>query len=270
MKKEKGLENGVEAETWYPRLTAFHSINAKALMPTDFPRSLRFVGGKLAEIGEKGSPEPLAKFPEDFLQQASKMVKQKLYLRIDVPHRYHPQVDAAVEVSPEGVLLPSTTSTITDNLWWNQLPNASVTPDKVLQSGGALEIRNRAVRSKFAVLFVGIKTMEDFKAAFDRTFSATPLQDAHPEWPAEVRKAVAGRYAIEGMTAEQTHCVTGVPISVEKREENGAKVEVWRLREKARVLRGPQGKGGATNLESLRFVDGKLVLAVPPSGKPSG
>lgn len=260
VKKEKTRENGVEVETWNPRQTAVHSIEAKALMPTDFPKSLKFVDGRLSEIGEKGKPEPLAKFSEDFLLQARKMVQNKLYLRIDMPYRFHPQMDALVEVSPEGFSLPGTTLTDTDNIYWGLYPNAKVTPDKVIQSGGALDIR-KGGRSGFAVLFVGIKTIEDFKAAFDRTFSPVPLQDEHPDWPAAVRKAIAERHVVKGMTPEQAYCVTGAPTSLEKREDNGAKVEVWNLREKVK-----EADGSSRPLGSLTFVGGQLVTtAVPPA-----
>lgn len=262
--KEKSREAGSEVETWYPRLTAFHSVEAKALVPTDFPKSVKFVNGSLSEVGEKGKPEPLSKFSDDFLQQAKKMVLGKKYLRIDMPYRYHPQMDAMVEVSPEGFQLPGTTVTDTDNMYWGLRPNAGVNPDKVTQSGGAVEVR-KGGRSGFAVLFVGIKTIDDFKAAFARTFSPVPLQDEHTDWPAAVRKAIADRAVIKGMTPEQTYCVTGTPISLEKREENGAKVEVWSLREEVKV-----GDRSSRPLKSLTFIGGELVTTPPPSGKGRG
>lgn len=59
--------------------------------------------------------------------------------------------------------------------------------------------------------FGGIKTLADFKAAFDRAFSRVPLQDEFPEWPAEVRQAIAEHRLSDGMTKRQAYCVVGNP-----------------------------------------------------------
>ena len=271
VREEKSEQGGPKVETWYPRQAVHNSVDPKALIPSDFPASIKFVDGKLTEIGDKAKLEPLPKFPEDFLQQAKKMLQAKLYLRIDVPYVYEVQGNPLVEVSPEGAYIPSAAPAYTNwYTYWSMRVNDQVTPDTVRQSGGALEIRKGGGRSKFMLLFVGIKSMDDFKAAFNRTFSAVPLQDEHPEWPAEVRQAIAARSVLPGMTPEQAYCVAGQPNSVEKRDENGAKVEIWIPRERVKVGRDPKGKtpaGFPSALETITFVDGKLAASAPPPAR---
>jgi hypothetical protein len=115
--------------------------------------------------------------------------------------------------------------------------------------------------------FVHLKTLEDFKKAFDRTFSRVPLQDAHPEWPAEVRKAVAERRVIEGMTREQAAAVVGTPVSVETSNAQGVEVEVWH----PRSTKGEHNAVSTGFPASLRFQGSKLVMNEPaPPGAPAG
>jgi hypothetical protein len=268
MREVKSEQAGSKVETWYPRQAIYYSVDPAAMIPSDFPASLKFVDGKLTEIGDKAKLDPLPKFPEDFLQQARMMLQTKLYLRIDVCYSYGVRRSPVIEVSPDGVDSPSTAREYANWLtYWSMRVNDPVAPDQVRQSGGVLEVR-KSGRSNFMVLFVGIKSMDDFKAAFNRTFSTVPLQDEHPEWSAEVRKAIGERLVLPGMTPEQVYCVTGKPASVEKREANGAKVEIWRPREKARVGRDSRGKtpaGFASTLETMTFVNGELAAAAPGS-----
>ena len=104
--------------------------------------------------------------------------------------------------------------------------------------------------------FVGVKTMGDFKAALDRTFRAVPLQTEHPEWPAAVRGAIGMRCVVAGLTTEQAYNVTGTPARIERREQDGAKVEEWYPRESVNVC----PKTRLPPALPLRFVDGTLVL----------
>jgi hypothetical protein len=55
------------------------------------------------------------------------------------------------------------------------------------------------------------------------------------------------------MTPEQVYCVSGKPL----RTENDARVDVWHLRGKVRLLRAPA-------VESLKFVDGRMITAGEP------
>lgn len=246
--------SGPNVETWYPRQAISHSTDKTAMIPSGFPRSLKFVNGTLTEVGDKAALEPLPEFSKDFLAQAKTMLKGKLYSRIDLPYRWVPQLDPEVEVSPDGAILPGAAPEfVAESVYWQTRPNDQVTLTDVRQSGGGLEIRGR---SKLRVWFVGVRTIEDFKVVFDRTFSAVPLQNEHPEWPAEVRNAIGARCVIAGLTSDQAYSVTGTPARIDRREQNGANVEEWYLREEASVC--PKTR---LPLElPLRFVDGKLVL----------
>jgi hypothetical protein len=77
-------------------------------------------------------------------------------------------------------------------------------------------------------LFVKINTIDDFKKAFDLTFSRVPLQDAYPNWALEIRKAIAEKRVLVGMTKEQAAAVVGFPQSVEKSTAEGVEMEIWR------------------------------------------
>jgi hypothetical protein len=78
--------------------------------------------------------------------------------------------------------------------------------------------------------FTGITSLADFKAAFDQSFSRVPLQDEHPDWPADIRRAIASRQLIDGMTKRQAYCITGPPASFEQTAKDGKQIEVWRLK----------------------------------------
>jgi hypothetical protein len=124
---------------------------------------------------------------------------------------------------------------------------------------------------KAAVKLVKVKTAADFKAAFDRAFSPVPLQDEHPEWPEEIRKAVGEHRVIEGMTKDQVSCVVGKPTDIETGEENGNKVETWHIRQGKGVWSGwgMTDRKQATGFASkLKFVDDKLaVISSEPEAK---
>ena len=260
---EEREEGGRKLETWFPRQAVHQNADPKLMLPSGFPQSLKFVDGKLTQIGEKVKLEPLAKYPEDLLQQARNMVvKKQLYMRIDLPSRLYPQLGPVVEVSPEGATIPSAPEYYSDVIYWKLRPNDTVTMTEVVQSGGAIEIRKPGGRWKFAVLFVGINSIADFQAAFDQTFSTVPLQEEHADWPADIRQGIAERYVLDGMTPDQVYCVTGEPARTETGEENGAKFEVWYPREKVRA-----GRAAGASDSPLRFVEGKLTLAERPPGK---
>ncbi len=255
--KEEKTGAGV---TWYPRQTVANSTKAGRLVPTKFPAFLKFVDGKLAEIGEESKPAALAKYPKGLLEQANAMLHRKLYLRIDLPYLKYPRFDALVEVSPEGVRMPNPLPEFrTESTVWKLRPNDKVLSSEARQSGGALEVLGTGVND-VVVLFVGIQSIDDFRKAFKRTFSDVPLQDEHPDWPEEVRTAIAKRRVRPGMTPEQVYCVTGGPMQATSSEENGVKIEVWQPRDKVHVAREKGGAALPDSVTSLRFVGGKLVL----------
>lgn len=254
-------EKNGNAETWYPRQAVFHSADRTEMIPSGFPRSVKFVDGQVSEIGEPADLEPLPQYPKDFLDQVKKMLDAKLYLRIHVPCQLSPEWRPVVEVSPEGVCLPGVLSgPLALELDWDYLPNVEVHPKDVRQSGGTLEIRD----GYFTMWFVGIKTMDDFKAAFDRAFSRVRLQDEHPEWPAAVRAAIANRCVVPGMTSAQLRSVLGEALRFETRDENGTNVGDWYSRDPVVVCADREHQTpqrGLSRVLPLKLVNDELVLA---------
>jgi hypothetical protein len=113
----------------------------------------------------------------------------------------------------------------------------------------------QGIRDEIKVTFVQIETLDDFKKAFDRVFSSVPLQDEHPEWPAEVRSAIAAGKVIPGMTRQQAFSVVGAPLKVETATEAGAAVEIWHPRQDTADRRTPK-----TGLPvSIKFVGDKVA-----------
>lgn len=208
-------------------------------------------------------------------KRAKALLKGTLYLRIDVPcetgrHPYGIYHRPLVEVSPTG----ANTDVGNDvNLGWfhagstdwsvrvndaMELDEAEFEDSTVeleLEGVGASEDRDTALK------FVGIHSYDDFMAAFDRTFSRRPLQEEHADWPDEIRRAIADRRLLEGMTKRQVYYVTGQPETVEKADADGREIETWTLR--AGGLRfGFWGArdSGSSPAQRLRFEDGRLAL----------
>lgn len=203
-------------------------------------------------------------------KEAEKMVAGVLYLRLDAPCDYGRMV-ALLVVSPEGADASRRIADLSEenrqHVYWLFGPNEAV-HGAVLRWGiDSVRVWTegaRKNRNELMIDFAGLKTLEDFKKAFDRTFSRVPLQDAHPDWPPEVRKAIAERRVIEGMTKEQAGSVVGTPAAVETSTTDGAEVEIWRPRQ--------QNGGRPTNSEAstqtgfpaaLTFRGGKLAVIEP-------
>jgi hypothetical protein len=199
-------------------------------------------------------------------EAANKMVAGRLYLKIDAPCDHGREVPM-VEVSPTTVDLETKISELKPedkpNLFWRFGPN-DVANGTVLRFGSdRIRVWSEGVspkRDSFMIEFVKIKTLDDFKKAFDLTFSPVPLQDAHPDWPAEARQAIAARRLIEGMTPEQARAVIGAPTRIETGEEAGAPVETWYPRQANGVRKVFKNASLTTGFpKSLKFVGGKLA-----------
>jgi len=197
---------------------------------------------------------------------ASKMVEGRLYLKIDAPCDHGREVPM-VQVSPTSVDLETRISELTPedrpNLFWRFGPNDAA-HDSVLRFGlDRIRVWSEGVSPKndqFMIEFVRIKTLDDFRKAFDLTFSRVPLQDAHPEWPAEVRQAIAARRLVEGMTPEQARAVIGAPTRVVPSEEAGTPLETWYPRQVNGVRQVFSDASLTTGFpRTLKFVGGKLT-----------
>ncbi|MGH2689313.1 MAG: hypothetical protein ACRDKW_10975, partial [Actinomycetota bacterium] len=216
-----------------------------------------------------------AELSRDDKKRANAMLKGTLYTRVDMPcqtgrHPFGVYHAALVEVSPTGAA-GEVTEAINygwynaDSTDWSVRINEAVVVDEAEFDGTTVEIALEGTGSSegrdTSINFVQIATFADFEAAFNQAFSRQPLQDEHPDWPSEVRQAIARRELAEGMTKRQAYYVVGDPESSETRQEDGKEVEIWTLRTQGLQF----GFWGARveetgNPGSLRFVDGKLTV----------
>jgi len=207
-------------------------------------------------------------------ESAKAMISGSLYLRLDVPCKYGAagfglNVESLLEVTPTGhdverkLNLPSKNKR--ESVYWGFFPNDVVRYGKLTFDGDTVQIWMEGAPpndNEIMIDFVHIQTLDDFTKAFNQTFSKVPLQDEHPEWPADIRQAIAGRNVIVGMTKEQAFAVVGTPINVTTGEENGTKVETWFPRQdRGTVVTFRKNKSTRTGFPSLlKFVDGKLQI----------
>ena len=212
--------------------------------------------------------------------QAKGMAKGELYLRNNVPCRYRSGgfgigAEVVTEVSPQGVEWEQNLKAIeqekqtkkrkgVDTIYWGFGPNDKIQYGTLYFKGEIVELWAEGAKPKDTeiwIRFVQIKTLDDFKKAFDQILSSKPLQDEHADWPANVRQAIAERKLVEGMTKTQAFAVVGTPIALESSEEGGKKLETWFPRQET----GTSGSFGklltATTgfPTSVKFVDGVLT-----------
>ncbi len=210
---------------------------------------------------------------------AKNMIAGTLYLRLDVPCRYgrgrwgiakaiH-HVESLLEVSPAGytaerkLALPGKHKR--DSIYWGFSPNDAVRYGKLLFEGDTVQVWMEGVSPhdyEMLADFIHIQNLDDFTKAFNRTFSKVPLQDEHPEWPAEVRKAIGEHKVIAGMTEEQAFSVVGSPLKIAAGEENGVKVETWFPRQDRGIVTSwGQVEGTPTGFPALlKFAGGKVQV----------
>ena len=228
------------------------------------------------------APVPaLAQLSSSDRNVAKTMTAGTLYLRIDVPCRYEVGgwglgVSPLLEVSPTGWdvqrLLTERPERDRETIYWGFGPNDAVRYGTLKYMGATVELWMEGMPpNNFEVMlhFVNIKTLDDFKKAFDQTFSKVPLQHDHPEWPAEVRAAIASRKVIAGMTKEQAFCVVGTPLNAVSSEEGGKKVDTWFPRqERGTVITFRRFRSPRTEFPALlKFADNRLEV-IQEASKP--
>jgi len=209
-------------------------------------------------------------------KEANDLLSGTLYARIDIPcgtgrHPMGTYMFPLVEVSPDRVNTDDESSISAgwyhaQSTYWGIAPNDTLQLDEADWDEDTVEIElegvGRTDGNDTVIKFVGINSVEDFKKAFDRAFSKVPLQEEHADWSPEVKKAVADRQLMKGMTKRQVFYVTGSPESAKESEDKGKKVEVWTLRQNKGLKMGFWGfstEGPSAGMpKSLRFVDGKL------------
>jgi hypothetical protein len=195
---------------------------------------------------------------------AEKMVAGDLYLRLDVPIDTY-RVVPLLEVSPDGADSARKIADLSEedrqHVEWLFNPNDKVGRITLRWGYNSVRLWGAKGLRELLIDFVHLKNLADFSKAFDRTFSRVPLQDSHTEWPPEVRKAIAERTLIEGMTREQAAAVVGTPESIETSKVEGVEVEIWHPRMAIAKRRDAKSTGFPA---SLKFQDGKLTLIEQP------
>ena len=213
------------------------------------------------------------------------MTRGELYLRNNVPCRYTSGgwgvgAEVVTEVSPSGVEWEKNLQTAQeqqqkkgkrrwagiDTIFWGFGPNDVIRYAKLYFKGnGVVELWAEGVKPKNVdvwIRFVNIQNREDFKKAFDLILGPKPIQEDHPEWAPEIRKAIADHTVIEGMTKAQAFAVVGTPMRAATNDEAGKKVEIWFPRQETGAS-GSYGKvvSASTGFPAeLRFIDGKLAV----------
>lgn len=209
------------------------------------------------------------------------MTQGTLYLRNNVPCRFTSGgfgigAEVVTEVSPTGVDWDKNLNAAAgkakgpkrgvNTIFWGFGPNDQIRYGKLYYRGkGVVELWAEGVKPKDVeiwIRFVGIDTLDDFRKAYNLILSPQPLEEEHPEWPADIRAAISGRRLMEGMTKAQAFDVVGNPVGVENSEDGGKKIETWFPRQDtgasgswAKVMSASTGFP-----TSLRFVDGKLAV----------
>jgi hypothetical protein len=219
-------------------------------------------------------------------ETAKKMVAGTLYLRLDVPLRSEVGnwgIGSAplLEVSPTGHdaarLLAQqmnskemkSTSKFAKRERINYVfyPNYAIHAGTLTLKGDEVDLMLegfKPINYEVTINFVQIKSIDDFTKAFNQTFSKVPLQDEHPEWPADLRNAIAEHKLVVGMTKEQAFDVVGTPLDITTDDTNGVHAEIWHPRQdKGQIInrRGKVEDLGSTGFPVLlKFVDGKLQV----------
>lgn len=162
---------------------------------------------------------------------------------------------------------------VIDTVYWGFGPNDRIHYGKIyFRKDGIVDLWAEGVEPKYLeirIRFVNIVTMDDFRKAFDRVLSTRPLEDAATDWPVEIRRAVADRRVVKGMTKAQAFAVVGTPVALELREEAGHHIECWFPRQDTGTAGSYDKIVSATTgfPASLRFVDGRLAEIVPSAGQ---
>lgn len=215
---------------------------------------------------------PATAFTKAEKQEMKSMLKGPLYLKVDAPcatgrHAFGVYKRPLVEISPDkvntdGDRVFTASWWHADSTYWGVQVNDFVVLDEVEFEGDdaevEIELEAPQIDASTVLLFVDIRSLDDFKAAFELAFAEQPLQDQHDDWDDEVKEAISERRLMNGMTKRQAFYITGTPERFEKKDTE----EVWHLRQdkgtKIGFFRAKSGE--STGLpETIRFVDGQLV-----------
>lgn len=225
-----------------------------------------------------------AQMSKEEMEKAKGMVAGTLYLRLDVPLRsevgnWGIGSSPLLEVSPTGhdtsrlftQTMNSKEMTATSRFKKRERIDYVFYPNYPIHAG-ALKVNGdevnlmlegfKPINYEVTINFVQIKSLDDFTKAFNQIFSKVPLQDEHPEWPVEVRNAIANHQLVVGMTKEQAFDVVGAPLDIKPEDAIGVRTEIWHPRQdKGQAIdrKGHIQDLGSTGFPfSITFKDGKL------------
>jgi hypothetical protein len=216
---------------------------------------------------------------------AEKMLDGRVYLRLDAPcnkgrHPYGIYYSPLVEVSPAGSNMEGDAGASfgwfhAQSTVWSARINDEMELDELDwdDDEASVEVELEGKGDRHTVLkFVGIRSLADFRAAFEHAFSPIPLQEHHPDWSAEIRQAIGERRLVNGMTKRQAYYVVGMPARVAKSSEEGKAVETWTLQQQGLEIGffGMKTGNSGAPPEMLRFEDGQLVSADVARGSAGG
>ncbi len=218
-----------------------------------------------------------AAMPKGDRATAEGLLKTTLYFRIDAPcglgrHPFGTYKFPIVDVSPTEVTTKKESGISggpfhAHGIYWGVGPNDAATFDslKFYDDESAIEIEMKGVGKSdgndTVIRFVNVNTLDDFKKAMALAFAPVPLQDEHADWSADVKKAVADRKLMDGLTKRQVFDITGSPESTTTSGDGAQQVEIWTMRQDkgARIGFWSVQAGEKTGQpQTLRFVGGKL------------
>jgi len=183
-------------------------------------------------------------------------------------------ISPIAEVTPGGFSIQVTsmgqaTLGMASTVWYGVRPNDTLTLKEVefddeflviafVGEGGS---KGRDTKVKIS----GATTFAEVRPVMDQLLTATSPVD--PSWPDDIRQGIANRTLVNGMSKRQAYLVVGEPTEASTAEEEGKKVETWKLRQTCGMRIGYAASVETTGFpQEIRFVDGKLAGIATTAG----
>jgi hypothetical protein len=178
-----------------------------------------------------------AQLPRADRKQAKAYLSGPLYARIDLPcssgaHPMGTYMIPLVEVSPDAVNTEGEASFTVGwmhghGTYWGVGPNDTVQFDEMEIDGDTIEAEFEGIGktegNATVIKFVKIQSLDDFKKAVDRAFARGPLQDEHDDWSPEIKRAIAERQLMKGMTNARCSTSPAAPRTSARRRKKPRK-----------------------------------------------
>jgi hypothetical protein len=186
-----------------------------------------------------------------------------------------PWIGPLVEVAPDGFKIETTTVIQATyggakSVWFGVRANDTLslkeaTLDKDVMALTFVGIDGSKGRDT-KIKITGVKSLAEVKPVLDQLLSNTSPVD--PSWPEDVKKAIAKRQVINGMTKKQAYLVVGEPESANTQDVGGGKkVETWVPRQSNGVRIGFGASLEMSNYPKyLTFEEGKVTNMAAAGG----